>query len=390
MKKIILILSISFILCGCYNYNELDNVSICTAMAFDLEDGLYKVSYLIANAKKNQSSSEKGEAQAVIYSGIAPSISEAVDDLITTIPHEPYIAHLKTIIISEELARNGVQNVLDFLLRYPESRNKFDLYITDNEKAIDTLKILSPIEFFPSNSIINNAKTSSIYQSKAIIVEYNDFVATILEEGINPVLTSIKILGDIDEGSKTDSLDKTYLSATLKVSNIGIFKDDKLIKISNSDETIGINFIKNQINELIIPIPCEDNYIVLKTDNSNTKLNLKYLDNKFSINLNVKLDAMINEVNCKVDLQDNQNINKIKDEAQNIIKSYIESAIKLAKENKTDIFGFGTMIYKNYPKKWQILKANWNDNLKDLDINYDVSLKIKSAGGLRQSLEELK
>lgn len=390
MKKIILILSISFILCGCYNYNELDNVSICTAMAFDLEDGLYKVSYLIANAKKNQSSSEKGEAQAVIYSGIATSISEAVDDLITTIPHEPYIAHLKTIIISEELARNGVQNVLDFLLRYPESRNKFDLYITDNEKAIDTLKILSPIEFFPSNSIINNAKTSSIYQSKAIIVEYNDFVATILEEGINPVLTSIKILGDIDEGSKTDSLDKTYLSATLKVSNIGIFKDDKLIKISNSDETIGINFIKNQINELIIPIPCEDNYIVLKTDNSNTKLNLKYLDNKFSINLNVKLDAMINEVNCKVDLQDNQNINKIKDEAQNIIKSYIESAIKLAKENKTDIFGFGTMIYKNYPKKWQSLKANWNDNLKDLDINYDVSLKIKSAGGLRQSLEELK
>lgn len=390
MKKIILILSISFILCGCYNYNELDNVSICTAMAFDLEDGLYKVSYLIANAKKNQSSSEKGEAQAVIYSGIAPSISEAVDDLIATIPHEPYIAHLKTIIISEELARNGVQNVLDFLLRYPESRNKFDLYITDNEKAIDTLKILSPIEFFPSNSIINNAKTSSIYQSKAIIIEYNDFVATILEEGINPVLTSIKILGDIDEGSKTDSLDKTYLSATLKVSNIGIFKDDKLIKISNSDETIGINFIKNQINELIIPISCEDNYIVLKTDNSNTKLNLKYLDNKFSINLNVKLDAMINEVNCKVDLQDNQNINKIKDEAQNIIKSYIESAIKLAKENKTDIFGFGTMIYKNYPKKWQSLKANWNDNLKDLDINYDVSLKIKSAGGLRQSLEELK
>lgn len=390
MKKIFFIVILSFLLVGCYNYNELDNVSICTAMAFDLEDDLYKVSYLIANAKKNQSSSEKGEAQAVIYSGIGSSISEAVDDLITTIPHEPYVAHLKTIIISEELAKDGVQNVLDFLLRYPESRNKFNLYITDNEKAIDTLKILSPIEFFPSNSIINNAKTSSIYQSKAIIVEYNDFVATILEEGIEPILTSISILGDIDEGSKTDSLDKTYLSATLKVSNIGIFKDDKLIKISDADETIGINFIKNQINELIIPIPCEDNYIVLKTDSSNTKTNLKFKEDKFSIDLDVNVNAMINEVNCKIDLQNNENIKKITDDSNKIIKSYIEKAISLAKENRTDIFGFGTMVYKNYPKKWHSLKDNWDNYFNDLSINYKVNVKIKSAGGLRQSLEELK
>lgn len=388
--KILLILLIPFILCGCFNYNELENLSICTAMAFDLENDLYKVSYLIANAKKNEASSEKGEAQSVIYNGIGKSISEAVDDLITTIPHEPYVAHLKTIIISDELAKKGVQNILDFLLRYPESRNKFALYITDNEKAENTLKILSPIESFPSTSMLSNVKTSSIYQSKAIIVEYNDFVSTILEDGIEPILSSVKILGDIEEGGKTESLNQTYLAATLKTSNIGIFKDDKLLKISNNEETVGINFIKNKINELIIPIPCDKNYIILNTENSETKTNLDFKDNKFNINLNIYVKAVINEVNCKIDLQSNENIKKIASDGEKIINEYIEKAINLAKENKTDIFGFGRMIYKNYPKKWKNLKDNWDNEFSNLNIDSKITVKIKGTGALKQSLEEFK
>lgn len=388
--KILLILLIPFILCGCFNYNELENLSICTAMAFDLENDLYKVSYLIANAKKNEASSEKGEAQSVIYNGIGKSISEAVDDLITTIPHEPYVTHLKTIIISDELAKKGVQNILDFLLRYPESRNKFALYITDNEKAENTLKILSPIESFPSTSMLSNVKTSSIYQSKAIIVEYNDFVSTILEDGIEPILSSVKILGDIEEGGKTESLNQTYLAATLKTSNIGIFKDDKLLKISNNEETVGINFIKNKINELIIPIPCDENYIILNTENSETKINLDFKDNKFNINLNIYVKAVINEVNCKIDLQSNENIKKIASDGEKIIKEYIEKAINLAKENKTDIFGFGRMIYKNYPKKWKNLKDNWDNEFSNLNIDSKITVKIKGTGALKQSLEEFK
>lgn len=388
--KIFLILLIPFILCGCYNYNELENLSICTAMAFDLEDDLYKVSYLIANAKKNEASSEKGEAQSVIYNGMGKSISEAVDDLITTIPHEPYVTHLKTIIISDELAKKGVQNILDFLLRYPESRNKFALYITDNEKAENTLKILSPIESFPSTSMLSNVKTSSIYQSKAIIVEYNDFVSIILEDGIEPILSSVKILGDIEEGGKTESLNQTYLAATLKTSNIGIFKDDKLLKISNNEETIGINFIKNKINELIIPIPCEDNYIILNTENSETKTNLDFKDNKFNINLDISVKAVINEVNCKIDLQNDESIKKIASDGEKIIKEYIEKAINLAKENQTDIFGFGRMIYKNYPKKWKKLKDNWDNEFSNLNIDSKITVKIKGTGALKQSLEEFK
>ena len=388
--KIFLILLIPFILCGCYNYNELENLSICTAMAFDLEDDLYKVSYLIANAKKNEASSEKGEAQSVIYNGMGKSISEAVDDLITTIPHEPYVTHLKTIIISDELAKKGVQNILDFLLRYPESRNKFALYITDNEKAENTLKILSPIESFPSTSMLSNVKTSSIYRSKAIIVEYNDFVSIILEDGIEPILSSVKILGDIEEGGKTESLNQTYLAATLKTSNIGIFKDDKLLKISNNEETIGINFIKNKINELIIPIPCEENYIILNIENSETKTNLDFKDNKFNINLDISAKAVINEVNCKIDLQNNESIKKIASDGEKIINEYIEKAINLAKENKTDIFGFGRMIYKNYPKKWKNLKDNWDNEFSNLNIASKITVKIKGTGALKQSLEEFK
>ena len=388
--KIFLILLIPFILCGCYNYNELENLSICTAMAFDLEDDLYKVSYLIANAKKNEASSEKGEAQSVIYNGMGKSISEAVDDLITTIPHEPYVTHLKTIIISDELAKKGVQNILDFLLRYPESRNKFALYITDNEKAENTLKILSPIESFPSTSMLSNVKTSSIYQSKAIIVEYNDFVSIILEDGIEPILSSVKILGDIEEGGKTESLNQTYLAATLKTSNIGIFKDDKLLKISNNEETIGINFIKNKINELIIPIPCEDNYIILNTENSETKTNLDFKDNKFNINLDISVKAVINEVNCKIDLQNDESIKKIASDGERIINEYIEKHFQV-RGYYPSVSDIASILEISESKVIEVLDITSNSMIRSLDeeINTDEkALTLLDVTAKKESIDK--
>lgn len=44
MKKIILSLFI-LMLCGCWNYNELNNYSIATGMAIDYEDNKYIVSF---------------------------------------------------------------------------------------------------------------------------------------------------------------------------------------------------------------------------------------------------------------------------------------------------------------------------------------------------------
>lgn len=389
--KILILLIIPFTVCGCFNYNELESVSICTAMTIDLEEDEYKVSYMIANARKNDASSKEGEAQSVVYSGTGKTISEAIDDLEDTIPRVPYIAHLETIIISEEVAKSGLENILDFLLRNPESRKKFLIYLTKDSKAEDVIKILSPLESFPSTNVLENLKTSSKYQSKAIQIEYNKFISILLEEGIEPILSSVEVIGDVEKGGEAESLDKTYLTALLKNGTIGLFKEDKLITFADEEETIGINFIKNAVYELIIPIPCGNSDIILNTESSKTKVDIDFKEDKPIIKIKVNTNAVLGEVNCKVNLNDNNNLDKIAEDGKKAIQEYINKALVLAKEEKTDIFGFGALIHKNYPKKWKNLKENWNESgFTNLEVEVDIKLNMKGTGSLMQTMEELK
>ena len=63
MKKILLVISLCFILTGCGNYAELDKLAIVTGVAIDKDGDDYEISYLVANSPKGQTSSKEGEAK---------------------------------------------------------------------------------------------------------------------------------------------------------------------------------------------------------------------------------------------------------------------------------------------------------------------------------------
>ena len=51
MKKILL-LPLIFLMCGCWNYKELNNLAMTTGIAIDKIDNDYHVTLLISNSKK--------------------------------------------------------------------------------------------------------------------------------------------------------------------------------------------------------------------------------------------------------------------------------------------------------------------------------------------------
>ena len=85
-------------LCGCWNYNELNNYSIATGMAIDYEDNKYIVSFLISNGKKENGSSNHSY-QATLYSGEGMTIYEAIKNIELVSPKQLYIGHLTSIVI---------------------------------------------------------------------------------------------------------------------------------------------------------------------------------------------------------------------------------------------------------------------------------------------------
>ena len=238
MKKLILLLTL-LCLTGCWNYYELNNLAICTGIAIDKKDNQYEVTYLISNAKKAESSAKEGEPGTTTYNGTGDTIQDAINDLKLKIPFEPYNGHLVVIVISEEIAKEGITQVLDLLARDTESRDFFYILLGKDAKAKEILEIISPLETFPSQTLASDIETSSSKTSLIYKITYNDFLYTLLEEGTNPILNSVTILGDEEKGSDEKSLSSTVPKATIKIDTLGIFKDDKLLGWADTDESRG-------------------------------------------------------------------------------------------------------------------------------------------------------
>lgn len=386
MKKLIII-PIILILTGCWNYNELNNLAITTGIAIDKKEEKYEVTYLISNAKKNEISAKEGEAGTTTYRGIGDTIQEAINDIELKMPFEPYNGHLVITVISDEVAKEGIENILDYLARDTESRNFFYILLSKDVQAKNILEIISPLQTFPSQTIASDIETSSSDSSLIYKITYNDFIYTLLEQGINPVLNSVTIIGNKEEGTDSKELSDTIPKATIKIDTLGIFKEDKLLDWATKEQTEGINLLSNKIDTFYIKTKCEDNYIMNYIKDIETKTDIDLDNNKVNVKINGK--SSIQEVNCKINLEDKNTLNEIEKNIENELNKIIEdSTYLIQKKYQTDVLGYGKIIHKKNPKKWNQLKNKWDDTFKDLKIETDINIEIEKQGKLIQSIKE--
>jgi len=390
MKKVILSFIILFTLSGCWDYKELNEYSVVSGVSIDKNEDEYETSILISNSPKNNSSdSNSSETQVVVYSGKGPSIFDALKDIGLVSPKELYFGSFSVLVISEEVAKEGINNVIDFFVRYPNARKNFYVVLAKDTKAKDTLKIMTPLTSFPSQNITDNVRSTTKLQGIIQTINFNDLLSKILNDGIELTVNCIKVMGDENKGSSKDNLESSEPETYTKLGNLGIFKEDKLIDWADHDESLGINIINGHISEMYLDLEFENGYVVIDSTSFSSEVSIELKDNKPVVNINLSGEARIIEVKGDFDLEDSDVIEKLQKKANKKIKEHVNKAINLAIKNKTDIFGFGLKFFKEYPEYFKSVKKEWNKNLDKIEININSDLMLKNKVSSKNSLEEI-
>ena len=390
MKKIILSLFILFCLTGCWNYNELNDYSIVSGVAIDKKDDKYEASVLISNSpKSNSNESNSSQSQVVVYSGKGDSIFSALKQIGLISPKELYFGSFSVLVISEEVAKDGIDSAIDFFARYPNARKNFYVVLSKDTKAKNTLKIMSPLSSFPSQKITDNIESTTQLQGIISSTNFNNLLSNVLNEGIETTINCIEIEGDKKEGSSQKNLESSEPKAYTKLGNIGIFKNDKLIDWANRDESLGINIINGNISEMFLDVKYKDGYVVIDSTSFSSDVIVKLKNNKPTVNIKLSGEARIIEVEGDINLESSKVIEELQNKTNKKIKKRVNEAINLAIKNKTDIFGFGKKFYQEYPKYFKSVKRDWNNNLDKIEINIKSDLMLKNKVSSKNSLEEL-
>ena len=314
-KKCLLILFFSLfalLLTGCYNYHELENLAIVTGLSIDKKDNQYVIGVLVANSKKQEASSKEGQSQTIVYEGHGNSVMEAFYNIDLESPKQLYIGHLAVVVIDENIAEKEIAKISDILIRSPESRKNFYIVIARDAKAVDVLKITSPLESYPSQNVSMNLKNTSTYQGISTDLTYSEFIASMLTPGINPTLPTIKISGSVKEGEKQQNLESTNPETKLQLGTLAIFRNTKLVGYVSADESRMINILNRRTAYSLENVKYQDNQIVFHLSNFKIKRKATLEQNQPIIDVSLQAKAAINEINTNANLSDPNTISEIK------------------------------------------------------------------------------
>lgn len=349
MKYLKLLLTLIFIIpiSGCYNYRELNDLGITTAIGISKDGDMYKLVVEVLQTEK-KSNDEASNPSYVLFETEGNTIQEAVRNTILESSKRLYVNHLSLLIIDESLAKDGIKDIMDLFFRDSESRKQFYVLVS-KEPIKELLETKTPLDSINSKSIEERLKSNDKYLNNVTTITFSK----LLNEYVNPYKEIVIPVINIKE-------DKIIINES------AIFKNDKLIGYIDNDDTLYLNFIKNNVDDTIITLKNNNKYSSIEMNFSHTDIDV----NKNNITINLKMSGNITEINNNLDLTNPNSINYLEKIYEEYLNSEITKMIyKIINEYGTDIFGFKDLIYK---KDYQY----FNDNLKLKDLNIKVNTKI--------------
>lgn len=381
MKKIVLIIITLFILLissGCYNYKEINNMAIVSSIGIDKDNknDKYIVSAQIMNSKESENSED---SQITVYTKEGDTVHEALRNITLKSPRKLYGNHLSKIVLSEEVAKEGIDNILDTFNRVTEVRNEFIITIVKEDKASDVLKVLTTTESIPAEYVKLSLKIADETSGLTYATKLDEFISLYLKKGIDPVVPVLKIDKKEKKGTTINNITTTNPISKIVIEDLAVTNKGKLETYLKNEEVIGYNFLRNQIQKMIIPVKCDDenNYASISILKNKTKSSAEKKDNKYIINFNINSEAIITEYNCRKDLTDEKVIKKLEKDTEKKIKKYIKKSLNKQKETKGKFLGLERIIYLDYPKYKN----------EDYSVKYNVNVNLVRKGEIRNSIK---
>ncbi|MDQ0883541.1 Ger(x)C family spore germination protein [Peribacillus sp. V2I11] len=395
-----LIMLIVFLLftTGCWNRRELNELAITLAIGLDsTRDGQYLVTAQVVNPGEvaGKDSGGTGNSPVVIYQATGKTVFEAFRKMTKESPRKIYPSHLRMLVIGESLAREGIGKPLDLLSRDWEVRSDFYTVVAKGMNAEDILKVPTAIEKIPANELFSTLVVSEKAWAGTSAVTLDELIAGMVSDGKKPVLTGIQadIKGDEETSMSKQNVEMIDPPARVKYSNLAVFKKDKLVGWLDEKQSKTYNVITNKEKSTVVNIPCpKGGKAVYEVKKSNTEMKGKIKNGKPEIDLNVRVEGNVGEVECHIDLTKPETIEKLEEIYEKETKEMFKKAIEQVQENyKVDVFGFGEAIHRADPKAWKKLKKDWDKNFENLPVNIKVQGEIRRVGTVGNSfLEKIK
>lgn len=387
MKRIKFLILLLPLLSGCYNYRELNDLGITTAVSIDYKDNNFYVIAEVINPIKQQDASSSNNSPFVNYNSSSSSLQDAFRKVVLESPRQLYAAQLEIIVLSEEVVNNHLEEVLEYFARDPESRTEIKIIVAKTEDSTKAITLQTLLTSLSSSNIINSLDLQSKVLGMSYPVTLNELLNMYIDPYLEVVLPSMTLYGNYEIGDEKENITTSSPKAIVKIDGSTITKDNKILGYLDLEESKILNLINGKLKETIIKMNYYDGYIIFEPNRIKVSRELDIKNN--IIKINISGYSKTKEIQSNINLKDPKEVEKLNKALNMELEKKITDTFNSIREKYgTDVFGFQELYYRTNYKYFKENCTNWYEDIYPkikLEVKANVRLyeKGNTLGGLR-------
>ncbi|MDR6549238.1 Ger(x)C family spore germination protein [Paenibacillus qinlingensis] len=365
-------------LTGCWDRIEVNDVALITGAAIDKVGPntiLLSVQIFVPRTSSNNGmggqGANVGNQASIVTSATGENIPDALSHIQEKLPRKLFWGHAEVFIFSEDIAKDGIRDEIDYLMRAPQPRERAYMYVTKGKAR----QMLTTQSFLERNSAEIMREISKGKLSLSVTLA--DLAHMLVKETGAAATPWIEML--------PASAPNNYDSIPSPVNGTAIFKDGKMVGVVDEFTTRGILWIRNEIKQAVVTVNPEEkspNSVSLRLTTSKTKIKPLIHNGIWTLDIQIRTEnnALQNSTNLKLS-SDPKAVKIIESAMNEDIEDRVRIALnKVQKELQADIFDFGGAFHRAYPKEWEQQKSHWEDIFPTIEVTIQPHATIQRPG----------
>lgn len=340
------------------------------------------------------------------------------------------LEHTRMLLIGEALAREGIEEHVTPIIRFPETRSTMFILIVRGD-TIRFLRENRPVLEANLGRFVEMLARSTDATGLSDAIRVGDLYNRLYNTGndlaigilsINETVlaarnakereqaggpTAPDASKDIDRSQKVaqhygEQIPSTPSAPTRTVGSyevgylprqggnvaewtgLAIFRSDRMVGEFNGNETIAYRILKGELQQATLTVS-EINkpghlFTVSIAQSRNPIIRTSFKNGRATIDLSLEVEADLITTISPESLETSQQVAKIEKAIAYSLEVWLDSTLQKAQNWGSDVFGFGEH-FRRYFLTWQEwTKTDWPEVFKKAEIRYDLSVHIRRPG----------
>ncbi len=390
-KRVILFLIFLLIITpGCWNRREPEELALVLMAAFDLdqESGDFKIIVQIANplgmgGKGPEAGGEGGSDSIWVVAASGQTPFEAARNLVTKSTREINFSHATVVLFSEEIVRDGIHQLLDFIDRERQFRLVVHPMVVDGDirKAMEAEFAMEEVG---AVALVRHVRTTSQERAVTRNIFLRDIYNIFSQPSWEVTMPRLHIITD-EEGELIEE-------APVHLSGLAAFSKDRMVDWLNEKESRGLNWVLNDINRAVYVLkspPDSNRSTTVEIYQASSSMKAEVQGEEITITLEIEADGRLQETHTEREwLSEESELTESLDRrlAQAIRNDIGLVLDKAQNDLNADIFGFGNLIYRTRPQEWSRLSDRWDEIFPQIQVEILVDANVRRTGLIKDPL----